>query len=535
VGYTQQASLQSSADCGPETYPRLLFGYHVETDSLGWTHDGNPDGWEILDLRYHSESHAWYAPALSVANDQSLVSPPIALPEDESPLSLRFWNYQDFENSLAGCFDGALLEISTDDGQSWTQLDSQLLSDPYDGSIEAGSDNPLSGRRAWCGHPQDWFESIVALDEYAGQTVRFQFRVGTDSSVSREGWYLDDFAIQSCPSAYIASFQDESRLSGLPGEQVFHHFRLENQGLEDQYTFHLEAGSWPSDLLTSDEVTLLSGEVFTASVGVDLPAAPGGQRLEDAFVLNVDSTGNPSLVLQSAGISSLDITPAVSIISNQDKLIGDPGEIVTHTFTLTNSGDSEDSFQLDLVGADWHTSVSPDTGRLLAGEKTFIPVQVTIPIGPLTADVIVITDTFTLRVESGWSTEIGDEAVSSTSAGLLAGLRLDGPSLVDAYAGRPLLVYFYITNLGNFADRYTLDWQGEWLPELPVVETDWIAPGGRVELQASIPIPEEIRDGESHALVLEATSQLDPDKLGQISLTIQGWKRVFLPLISQSP
>jgi hypothetical protein len=532
--YLQQVLTPSFADCGPGTYPRLLFEDKVETGPLEWTHSGLSDSWGISDWRSYSASHAWYAPGLAVISDQSLLSPPIVLPENETPLSLRFWNYQDFEYSSSGCYDGALLEISMDNGQSWTQLDSQLLSDPYDGIIEAGGGNPLAGRGAWCGHPQDWLESIVALDEFAGQTVRFRFRVGTDSSVSREGWFLDDFSVQSCPSAYIASFQDESRLSGLPGEQVFHHFRLENQGLEDQYTFHLESGNWPSELLTSVDVTLLSGEVFTASVGVDLPAAPGGQQLGDIFALKVDSAGNPDLVMQSAGISSLDINPAVSVTSDQDNLFGYPGEIVTHTFSLTNTGDSEDSFHLELVGADWHTFVSTDTVQLPAGGKKLIPAQVTIPVGPLRADSIVITDTFLLRAESGWSADIGDEAASSTSTGLFAGLRLDGPSIMDGYAGSPLLVYFYLTNLGNFTDRYALVWQGDWLSETPVSSTGWIAPGGREELMASILIPPEILDGAVSSLKLRATSQLDPVIFGEIHLTINGWKRVFLPLISLS-
>ncbi len=320
----------------------------------------------------------------------------------------------------------------------------------------------------------------------------------------------------------------------MPGEQLFHHIRLQNQGLEDHYTFQLEAGSWPSELLTSAEIDLSSGQVFTASVMVNLPAVPGGQQLEDLFILQVDSANSPDLFLQSTGISSLGITPAISITANQSLQIGDPGEIVTHTFTLTNTGDSDDLFGLHLEGADWRTSVLPSTGIMQPGEQKSIPVHVTIPVGPLSANTIVITDTFALRVVSGWSALISDEASSSTSAGLVAGLRLEGPSMIDAFAGRLLVFYFYLTNLGNYTDRYTLDWQGEWLPEEPVAETNWIASGKWTELMTTVPIPANIQDGETHTLILKATSQLDPVRQAQISLTIQGWKRIFLPLISQS-
>jgi hypothetical protein len=73
-----------------------------------------------------------------------------------------------------------------------------LLTDPYHALVAGSFGNPLAGREAWCGDPQDWINSIVALDDYAGQAVRFRFRLGTDQITSREGWYVDDVVVQSC-------------------------------------------------------------------------------------------------------------------------------------------------------------------------------------------------------------------------------------------------------------------------------------------------------------------------------------------------
>ena len=61
--------------------------------------------------------------------------------------------------------------------------------------------NPLAGLQAWCGDPQDWLNSIVNLSAYAGQTVQFRFRLGSDNGVSREGWTIDDVVVQSCQAA----------------------------------------------------------------------------------------------------------------------------------------------------------------------------------------------------------------------------------------------------------------------------------------------------------------------------------------------
>jgi hypothetical protein len=449
------------------------------------------------------------------------------------PISLRYWDYQDFENSSAGCYDGALLEISADGGQSWTQLVSQLLTDPYDGLIESTYQNPLAGRPAWCGHSQDWLESIVALDEFAGQTVQFRFRVGTDNSQSREGWYLDDILIQSCPSAFIAVMDPESFRTGKPGVQVLHDIRLENQGLDDQYTFQLQSGDWPTRLETSPAATLLSGQVFTSTVSVELPATSGGQQIEDTFILEVQSQGKPDLILKTAGTSELEVNPGLILQPEQAYLVGEPGEVITHTFQLTNTGDTEDNFHLVLVEAEWPAYVSPNSGLMHVGQTKPIQVMVTIPTGPLSVVGKVITDTFLVRSESGWSAQINAEAVSTSRADLVAGLRLDAPLFLDAFAGQSIELVFTITNLGNFADRYTLVWAGEWLAETPAVLSPWILPGGLGEIPVRISIPPQIRDGDKSSISLSATSQLDSDKSGNILLTIHGWKRIFLPLIHQ--
>ncbi|MGB3717660.1 MAG: hypothetical protein WA996_24815, partial [Candidatus Promineifilaceae bacterium] len=119
----------------------------------------------------------------------------------------QFWNWQELEDSSGGCFDGAILEITPDSGANWNQVpNSSLLTDSYAGPVSTTYSNPLAGLDAWCGDPQDWLESVVDLNAYAGETVQFRFRLGTDSSVSREGWYIDDMVVQSCQISVFPSY-----------------------------------------------------------------------------------------------------------------------------------------------------------------------------------------------------------------------------------------------------------------------------------------------------------------------------------------
>jgi hypothetical protein len=183
--------------CGQGFVPDVILWEDFESGASGWEHGGDGDSWTIVDYA-EPRGGAYHAEAPGFVTDQWLASPGFGLPEDRADLTLAFWNIQSMEARQDGCFDGGVLELSSDDGQSWQEVDSGLLTDPYDGPISASYGNPLGGRNAWCGDPQDWLRSVVDLDRYAGQAVRVRFRLGTDSSVGRAGWSVDDVVVQGC-------------------------------------------------------------------------------------------------------------------------------------------------------------------------------------------------------------------------------------------------------------------------------------------------------------------------------------------------
>ena len=92
---------------------------------------GNTDWTTIGKLQYLGDSHqpartagphSFLGQDLANISDQRLASPPISLPAGQAPLILEFWSHQTLEDRIGGCYDGALLEISTDDGISWSQV-----------------------------------------------------------------------------------------------------------------------------------------------------------------------------------------------------------------------------------------------------------------------------------------------------------------------------------------------------------------------------------------------------------------------------
>ena len=153
--------------------------------------------------RTHSGTNAFFAADVPTVSDQYLVTPAIDISEAAETLTLQFWNHQTIESRSGGCYDGAVVEYSDDGGANWIRLEAELLTDPYDGPVSNQYGNPLADENAWCGNPQDWLESVVdmgslALNQIEGSSVQFRFRIATDTSVSAEGWYVDDILVQSC-------------------------------------------------------------------------------------------------------------------------------------------------------------------------------------------------------------------------------------------------------------------------------------------------------------------------------------------------
>jgi bacillolysin len=108
------------------------------------------------------------------------------------------WGFEDYLNSDPTIYDGLVVEYSTNGGSSWTDIGS-LFEDGkgYDGTIAAGG-NPLAGRSAFAYDSHGYVSSRYDLSSLNGQSVRFRWRLGTDSANRDRGYYLDDILVYAC-------------------------------------------------------------------------------------------------------------------------------------------------------------------------------------------------------------------------------------------------------------------------------------------------------------------------------------------------
>lgn len=191
-------------DCPLGTDAVSVFSEGFDSASLpvGWSTAGStgPATWVASTAEVHSGSHSVFAENVESESDQRLTSPAIGLPSNATGLYLNFQNWQDIESRDPGCFDGGLLEISTDGGATWTQVtDADILVRDHDGQVSADYNSPIGGQPAWCGDPRAFWERYsVDLAPWAGDSVRFRFRFGSDSSVDQYGWHVDSVEVLAC-------------------------------------------------------------------------------------------------------------------------------------------------------------------------------------------------------------------------------------------------------------------------------------------------------------------------------------------------
>ncbi|MEO7510040.1 MAG: FG-GAP-like repeat-containing protein [Pyrinomonadaceae bacterium] len=118
-----------------------------------------------------------------------LVTPAIALPNLPHKLIFRHFYQTDYE------FDGCVLEMSINGGafSDIVTAGGVFNSGGYDTPLVSGT---LSGRRAWTGQQSGYITTEVALPAGTnGQSVRFKWRLGTDTMEAGTGWWIDNVQV----------------------------------------------------------------------------------------------------------------------------------------------------------------------------------------------------------------------------------------------------------------------------------------------------------------------------------------------------
>ena len=191
----------------------------VESNILAWTGTPTPDGIQVWTRQQVApNNHVWRGVDHFEASDTHLESPDLVVSNTE-PLIFTMEHRYTFESGGGTNFDGGLIEISSDGGVTWEDIDT--YADPgYPGVINEPT-NALAGSAAFVGQSPSWpANDVLSLNlgaALAGQTIKIRFRIATDGGAGRIGWELDNIAFLGITNKPFPELtNDGSTCEGLP-------------------------------------------------------------------------------------------------------------------------------------------------------------------------------------------------------------------------------------------------------------------------------------------------------------------------------
>jgi bacillolysin len=229
-------------------------------------------------------------------------------------------------------YDGALVEYSIDGGSTWHDAGSLIdAGKSYTGRISSASDSPDPGSRAFIGLSHGYVSSRIPLSSFAGQNIRFRFRLVTDSgNAGALGWAIDDVSLYSCNRAPIAAAGSNATIP--PG--AFH-------TLDGSQSHELDSG----DSIASYSWTQLSGTAVTLSDPTVASPSFTAPDVEGALSFSLTVT-------DTVGASATDTVQVAVIIPN--------------TAPTANAGSDGSVTAGALYTLDGSLSSDPDSGDAIA-------------------------------------------------------------------------------------------------------------------------------------------------------------------------
>ena len=202
VGVTQNYSFTVKIKSGSYFPPVQLIDESVPASTISsfWTKSSSTTtNWVASTTQSTSAPYSLFTANLTSVSDQKIeTTNAITIPTNPPYLT-----FQGYINAESG-WDGGVVEISTDNGTTWTDLGNAIISGGYLGTLSS-STNPLSGRKAFTANSNGFVKTTISLSAYAGQSVKFRFRFGSDASIASTGWYIDDIQMKNVPVVNISS------------------------------------------------------------------------------------------------------------------------------------------------------------------------------------------------------------------------------------------------------------------------------------------------------------------------------------------
>jgi len=206
----------------------------------------------------------------------------------------------------------------------------------------------------------------------------------------------------------------------------------------------------------------------------------------------------------------------------------DPGQTITHTLRVTNTGTLSETFQVTMGSHAWPAQLMPGSLSLDAGEGAEVTVLMTVPAGAAGGeqDSVLVT----VRARSDPRTPPAAASAALTSrANYLYGVALEPATAAQSAApGQTVTYTLRVTNLSNAADTIAITRTNPGWPTAFSWTSQTIARGGWRELKVYVTVPPTATGGLTDTAVVRATGS---GGYAEATLTTTALYQVYLPLV----
>lgn len=186
----------------------------VEAGAGQWTHTGINDMWTVSTNWSASGTNSWYCgnpETLTYGSSMhsKLDTTPIYITTN-ARLTFTQWMQCEMDGQywrpgwkVNNCWDGGIIEISTNAGRSFEQI-APIGGYPHEISGYAASPWP-DGTLCFAGRGETT-TPVFDLSLYAGCVAIIRFHFGTDDNTEETGWFIDDIAVTpiGTPGSWVA-------------------------------------------------------------------------------------------------------------------------------------------------------------------------------------------------------------------------------------------------------------------------------------------------------------------------------------------
>lgn len=225
---------------------------------------------------------------------------------------------------------------------------------------------------------------------------------------------LDGGELWRMQPAYAATLSADQAKTGSVGQNVIYNMTITNTGgLSDGFDLSSTGQSWTTTI-TPAMVNLAPSGMANFTVTVSIPPGATNQQTDTATIVARSQGGNCDS--DDAKLSTTaSLTPVYGVTLSPDEArSGSAGAQVIYNLTVTNTGNVQETFNLQTSGNTWLTSLSVPTITLVAGASDQVTVTVTIPPTAAASDSDQVTIT---AISQHDNTKTDNALLTTTSTG----------------------------------------------------------------------------------------------------------------------